>query len=112
GALRNGGAAIHKGWARRSLARLFPKLAGVDFTHEWYGQIGMTDDAVPRLHGFGPNAVGVLGYNGRGIAPGTVFGRELALLILGEKTEQELLLPISEQRTASLRHVREFYYEA
>ena len=112
GALRNGGAAIHKGWARRALARLFPRLAGVGFEHEWYGQIGMTDDAVPRLHAFGPQAFGVFGYNGRGISPGTVFGKELALLILGEKTERDLLLPLSGMSTASLRLLREFYYEA
>jgi len=111
GALRNGGAGIHKAWARRALARLFPQLAKVDFEHEWFGQIGMTDDAVPRLHAFGPNALGVFGFNGRGISPGTVFGRELALLILGEKGQDDLPLPMSGLKPPSLRGLKEIYYE-
>src|SRR5690606_16172633 len=37
GALRNTGTAIHTGWARRSLKRLFPQLGPVDFECEWYG---------------------------------------------------------------------------
>lgn len=112
GALRNGGTHVHKAWARRALASLFQQLAGIDFEHEWYGQIGMTDDAVPRLHGFGPEALGVFGYNGRGISPGTVFGHELALLILGEKKEEDFPLPVSGMKPAPLRGVKELYYEA
>ena len=57
--LRHGGAAAYKAWARRALVRLFPQLAAIEFEHEWYGQIGMTDDAVPRLHSFGPESIGV-----------------------------------------------------
>lgn len=112
GALRHGGATIHTDWAKRALTRLFPRLAGIDFEHEWYGQIGMTSDAVPRLHAFGPEAFGVFGYNGRGIAPGTVFGRELALHILGEKRQQDMILPMSGMKPAPLRGVKELYYEA
>ncbi len=112
GALRHTGTAIHKGWAQRALTRLFPQLAGIGFEHEWYGQIGMTNDAVPRLHAFGPAAIGVFGYNGRGISPGTVFGRELALLVLGEKSPEDLPLPMSGMNPAPLRGVREIFYEA
>ncbi|MEW9806476.1 NAD(P)/FAD-dependent oxidoreductase [Mesorhizobium sp. ZMM04-5] len=112
GALRGGGAGVHKAWARRALARLFPQLGRVDFEYEWYGQIGMTDDAVPRLHSFGPNAIGVFGYNGRGISPGTVFGREMALLILGEKTANDLPLPMVGMSPAPMRGIKELYYEA
>ena len=112
GALRNTGTVIHKAWARRALAKLYPQLGAVAFEHEWYGQIGMTADALPRFHKFGPNAVGFSGYNGRGISPGTVFGRELAQLILGEKTEAEMPLPLSELRETSFRPFREAYYEA
>lgn len=112
GALRNGGAAVHKAWARRALSRLFPQLGEVAFEHEWHGRIGMTADAVPRFHQFGPNALGFFGYNGRGIAPGTVFGRELALLIGGEKKEADMLLPMSGLAPAPLRAIKEVCYEA
>lgn len=52
------------------------------------------------------------GYNGRGIAPGTVFGRTLAQLVLVEKTEAELPLPLSDPKEPALRRLKEFYYEA
>lgn len=112
GALRNGGAAVHKAWARRSLARLFPELGKVDFECEWYGQIGMTTNALPRFHRFAPNVVGFSGYNGRGIAPGTVFGRVLARHILGEVGEAELPLPLSDPSDPPMRRLKEAYYEA
>ncbi len=112
GALRNGGAAVHKAWARRSLARLFPELGKVDFECEWYGQIGMTTNALPRFHRFAPNVVGFSGYNGRGIAPGTVFGRVLARHILGEIAEAELPLPLSDPNDPPMRRLKEAYYEA
>lgn len=111
GALRHGGVAVHKAWARRSLARLFPQLGKVEFECEWYGKIGMTDNALPRFHRFAPNVVGFSGYNGRGIAPGTVFGRTLAQLILREIGEDELPLPVSDIREPSFRGMKEAYYE-
>ena len=40
--------------------------------------IGKTSNALPRFHRLAENVVTICGYNGRGIAPGTVFGRVLA----------------------------------
>ena len=112
GALRNTGAAVHRAWAKRSLKRLFPQLGDVEFECEWYGQIGMTDNAVPRFHKFARNVVGFSGYNGRGIAPGTVFGKTLAAHIAGDIGEDALPLPITEPEARSLRALKEAYYEA
>ena len=116
GALRGTGLAVHRAWARRALARLFPFLGPfldeVAFESAWYGKIGMTADATPRFHRFDRNVVGFCGYNGRGIAPGTVFGRYLARLIGGEIREQDLPLPVTDPRAQSLRRLREGYYEA
>lgn len=67
-----------KSFARRTLTRLYPFLSDVRLTCFWHGQIGMTADALPKFHRYGPNAIGVNGFNGRGIAPGTVFGRAMA----------------------------------
>ena len=108
----NTGAAVHKGWARRSLARLFPQIGDVQFECEWYGKIGMTDNALPRFHRFAPNVVGFSGYNGRGIAPGTVFGKALAAHILGRVAEADLPLPLTDPRDASFRAIKEMWYEA
>ncbi|MDP9840360.1 glycine/D-amino acid oxidase-like deaminating enzyme [Neorhizobium huautlense] len=112
GALRGTGTGIHKKWAKRSLARLFPQLGEVEFEAEWYGQIGMTDNALPRLHRFDRNAIGFCGYNGRGIAPGTTFGKILAEHILGRLPEADMPLPVSDPKLPSLRPLKEAYYEA
>lgn len=112
GALRNTGAAVHKAWARRSLKKLFPQIGDVEFEYEWYGKIGMTDNALPRFHKFAPNVVGFSGYNGRGIAPGTVFGRTLAEHILGKIGEADLPLPLTDPREPGFRALKEMWYEA
>lgn len=112
GALRGTGIAVHKAWARRSLRRLFPQLGAVEFEAEWYGQIGMTDNALPRLHKFARNVIGFCGYNGRGIAPGTTFGKVLADHIAGRISEADLPLPFTEPKLPAFRPVKEAYYEA
>jgi glycine/D-amino acid oxidase-like deaminating enzyme len=112
GALQGPGRRIHHDWGRRALARLYPQLAGVAFEHAWYGTIGMTADALPRLHQLDRNVVSFSGYNGRGIAPGTVLGRELARLALGEAGPADLPLPVTPVQPAPLRTVREWGYEA
>ncbi|MFD1199302.1 NAD(P)/FAD-dependent oxidoreductase [Brucella gallinifaecis] len=112
GALRNTGAGVHKAWAKKSLKRLFPQIGDVEFESEWYGKIGMTNDSLPKFHRLAHNVVGFSGYNGRGIAPGTVFGQYLAMLVSGEISEADLPLPVSDPKEQSLRGLREAYYEA
>lgn len=112
GALRNTGAAVHKAWAKRAMKRLFPQLGDLEFEAEWYGKIGMTVDAVPRFHRFAEGVVGFSGYNGRGIAPGTVFGQTLARHILGDIAEADLPLPVTDPKDQSFRAVKEAWYEA
>ncbi|MCZ3376033.1 NAD(P)/FAD-dependent oxidoreductase [Rhizobium sp. AG207R] len=112
GALRNTGLAIHKNWARRSIRKLFPQLGDIQFECEWYGKIGMTDNALPRFHKLDRNVVGFSGYNGRGIAPGTVFGKVLASHILGQISEADLPLPVTDIVEPSFRAAKEMWYEA
>jgi glycine/D-amino acid oxidase-like deaminating enzyme len=112
GALRGGGARVHAQWARRELARLFPELGGIAFEHAWCGTIGMTDDAIPRLHELGRNVVSISGYNGRGIAPGASFGRDLARWALCETSIDALALAPTPVRAAPLRALTGAFYEA
>ena len=111
GALRGTGLAIHRGWGRRALVKLFPQLEGVRFEYEWYGWIGMTDDALPRFHRLARNTVSFSGFNGRGIATGTTFGRELSRLIAGRISDAELPLPTTSPAAVRLRSMKECYYE-
>jgi sarcosine oxidase len=111
GSLRGSGAAIHRRWARRSLQRLFPQLGDIGFEAEWYGQIGMTADSLPKFHRLDERVISFSGYNGRGIAPGTVFGQTLAAHILGAMSEDELPLPVTTPVPQRFRGIREAYYE-
>jgi glycine/D-amino acid oxidase-like deaminating enzyme len=72
----------------------------------------MTRDALPRLHELDRNVVSFSGFNGRGIAPGTVFGRELARLVLGQVQAADLPLPVTPVQAAPLRAVKERGYES
>lgn len=111
GALQGAGRPIHRDWGRRAMARLFPVLRGIELEHAWYGQIGMTTNALPRLHRLARDTWSFSGYNGRGISPGTVFGRELADLVLGRQTEADMVLPVTPLQAVPLRGLREAAYE-
>ncbi|MGZ6042841.1 MAG: NAD(P)/FAD-dependent oxidoreductase, partial [Asticcacaulis sp.] len=112
GALRGTGAPIHRNWARRALRRIFPQLAGTAFDAQWYGQIGMTEDNLPRFHRLTERVIAVCGYNGRGIAPGTVMGRVLCDHVTGALGEDDLPLPVTAPRPVSMRVFREAFFDA
>ncbi len=112
GALRGPGLAVHRAWAKRALKKIFPRVGEVRFEAQWYGMIGMTKDAVPRFHRLADNVVTFCGYNGRGIGPGTVFGRVLADHIGGRIAEKDLPLPVTAPDAPALSSLREAYYEA
>ena len=86
---------LSRRWAARSLRRLFPDLGPVAFEHGWHGRIAMTPDHLPRIHRLAEGLYTPIGYNGRGITPGTIFGKAMAELLAGGK-EEDLPLPISE----------------
>ena len=96
----------------RALKKTFPRIGEVAFEAQWYGMMGMTDNALPRFHRLAPNVVTFCGYNGRGIGTGTVFGRVLADHILGKLSEKDLPLPVTEPDAPALPALKEAYYEA
>jgi glycine/D-amino acid oxidase-like deaminating enzyme len=111
GSLHGSGARVHEQWALRAIKKMFPQISRPHFESAWFGNIGMTADNLPRLHMFGPNVVGFNGYNGRGIAPGTVFGRVLADFISGRLRVEDLPLPVSEPHALRLRIFAEATYK-
>lgn len=76
----------HRAFAARAVRKLFPYIGDFRFEYWWDGRIGMTTNNLPVMHVLAPNVVSVGGYNGRGIAPGTVFGRALARHVTGDET--------------------------
>ncbi|WP_143957558.1 NAD(P)/FAD-dependent oxidoreductase [Rhodoligotrophos appendicifer] len=111
GALQGTGATVHEAWARRAIRKLFPDFGPIEFEAGWYGRIGMTSDDLPRLHRLDHNVISFSGDNGRGIGPGTAFGRVLAQYINGAMTEDDLPMPITDPKSQSFGAIREAYYE-
>jgi len=64
-------------------ARFFPQMGAPEWEHRWSGRVALTADHLPHLHEPRPGMLIGLGYNGRGVAMGTVMGRLLADRALG-----------------------------
>ena len=77
------GQGLSQRWARKQLRRLFPDLGSVTFEDGWHGQIAMTPDHLPRIHKLAEGLYTAIGYNGRGITTGTLFGEAMADLLTG-----------------------------
>ncbi|RDL50925.1 Gamma-glutamylputrescine oxidoreductase [Ensifer sp. M14] len=100
----------HRAFAARSVRKLFPYIGDFRFEYWWDGRIGMTTNNLPAMHTLAPNVFSVSGYNGRGIAPGTVFGKALASHVTGETSA----IPLAETPVTpdSLRGVKSAFYHA
>jgi glycine/D-amino acid oxidase-like deaminating enzyme len=81
-------------WAARRLARLFPDLGPVRFEAAWDGRIAMTPDHLPRICHLADGLYTPIGYNGRGITSGTIFGAAMAALLTGAGAD-DLPLPVT-----------------
>ena len=86
---------IHSTWARRKACSLYPSLKKIPFDYFWGGEISMTDDHIPKIYRFGKNAYSVFGYSGRGIGPGTYFGKSIAEAFANENEDFLPLKPTS-----------------
>ena len=77
---------IHTSWAKRKIKALFPQLNNIPIEYSWHGRIAMTADHIPKILKLGNNAYSVFGYSGRGIGPGTYFGKAISeSLISGDE---------------------------
>jgi len=86
GNLGHSASKIHTNWAKRKVESLFPHLKNIDIEFSWHGRIAMTGDHIPKILRLGNNAYSVFGYSGRGIGPGTYFGKAVSeCLISGDE---------------------------
>lgn len=72
---------------RRALEVRFPTLGRVDFEYTWGGVMGASINGTPFFGQLDRNCFAVAGYNGVGVALGTVAGHLLADLALGVESE-------------------------
>ena len=98
-------------WAERKLRRLFPDLGALEFADAWHGQIAFTPDHLFRIHRLDDGLYSPVGYNGRGITTGTMFGRALADLFSGA-SEDSLPLPITDLKPDRGRAVKTQLYRS
>jgi len=111
GRVIGGSRGLSERWAQHTLRRLFPALGEVRFEHRWHGRIAMTPDHLPRIHRLAENLYTPIGYNGRGIAPGTLFGRAIAERLNGG-SDDNLPMPPSEPRPVAAGRVATRLYGA
>jgi glycine/D-amino acid oxidase-like deaminating enzyme len=91
---------LSRRWAQKQISRLFPTLGAMEFEEAWHGRIAMTPDHLPRIHELDTNLFTPLGYNGRGITTGTLFGRTMSDLLTG-MDRADLPLPMTDTSTVA-----------
>ncbi len=111
GQVINGGFGVHEAWARRSIKKMFPAIPTTKLEYAWGGRIAMTTDHIPRFHMPDKSFVTVTSYNGRGIGPGTVFGKLMAQLVQGEVQPKDIPLPLQKEKPVFMRNLRGLFYE-
>ena len=85
-------------WAHKQIKRIFPELDNMEFEEAWHGRIAMTPDHLPRIYELDENLFTPIGYNGRGITTGTIFGKAMAGLLTG-MDKKDLPLPVTALKT-------------
>jgi len=98
-------------WAKKQISRIFPNLRHVEFDEAWHGKIAMTPDHLPHIHELDTQLYTSIGYNGRGITTGTMFGETLAGLLTG-MNKSDLPLPITELSTVSSAPIMSRFYQS
>ncbi len=78
----------------RRLREIFPEVSDLKLQHLWTGRVALTLDHVPHIHKLGEGLYSGLGFNGRGVAMATMFGKILASHCIGGAAHKEFL-PLS-----------------
>ena len=110
GSVIGGRSGLSQRWAERMIRRLFPDLGAVSIENAWHGKIAMTPDHLFRIHRLADRLYAPIGYNGRGITTGTLFGRALAGLLSGADA-QTLPVPVTDLKPVPARGLKARFYE-
>ena len=83
---------------RGPLARVYPDLARVPFTHAWGGTLAITRSRMPHLARLAAGVWSASGYSGHGVAMAVMAGRILAEAIGGEAGRFDLVSAVPAPR--------------
>ena len=89
---------IHTNWARRKIKSLFPNLKNIPIEYNWHGRIAMTANHIPKIQKLGNNAYSIFGFSGRGIGPGTYFGKAVVESLLSGDENSLPVTPMSQNK--------------
>lgn len=76
---------------RRHLIAMFPQVADLPIDYRWSGYVGMTLDQLPHVGRSSERIIFAGGYNGNGVALGSLFGRYAARIALRDEVELGIL---------------------
>lgn len=102
---------LSRRWAAQRIRSISPGLGDVQFETSWHGQIAMTPDHLPRIYRLADGLYTPIGYNGRGITPGTMFGKAIAELLAGG-SEDDLPLPVTDAKPVPSAAIMSRFYDA
>lgn len=75
---------------KKTAREIFPALEGIGWSHGWGGKVAVTPDHTPRLFKLANNVHAGIGFNGRGVAMGSMFGTQLTRVVLGEEPDMPI----------------------
>ena len=90
----------------RRLREIFPEVDTAQLNHMWTGRVALTLDHVPHIHQLADGLYSGLGFNGRGVAMATMFGKVLAGLCTGRETD-DAFLPITSMPKVPMSRFRD-----
>jgi len=98
GNLGHSASKIHTNWSKRKIKSLFPILKNIPIEYKWHGRIAMTGNHIPKIQTLGNNAYSVFGFSGRGIGPGTYFGKAVVECLLSGDENSLPVTPMSQNK--------------
>ena len=104
-------APLFTSWADKMIRDTFPKVGPVNWTYKWAGRIACSENYVPNIHDLGQGLYSISGFSGRGISPGTAFGRVMADYLLGRVNSRDLPVPLRTVKPIAFNKLRELFYE-
>jgi glycine/D-amino acid oxidase-like deaminating enzyme len=79
--------------AQERLLEIYPEIKSVEWSEDWSGWIAVSTDQFPRILRLADGVWAAQGYSGRGLALGTLMGRELSMC-QGDTARDDLMLPV------------------
>ncbi len=105
-------APLLQSWANKIVKETFPNVGPVTWHYKWAGSLACSQNYIPNIHDLGQGLYSISGFSGRGIAPGTAFGRLMADYLLGKISSKNLPLPLSPIKAVAFNKIREAFFES